>query len=274
MLDFHEKGFSPRLPIVTLSSGSAVVLRSQGMPNFQWVRSLGPISGGSVLLRGGECSEKNCLAGISHFLDNRARPHKNREASTMSKSYAPKDAARKRRGTRRKATSKVIAEKARDKHQQTRPKVMAERNSLPAIAVWELGDAHRGIAAQFEKFCDTQAPDTMREFAERSVAQTREVYEHSKNTLQSVLESWRNSFGTTGQGVTALNQKIIDMAERNIDTSFDLAMDLCRAKNLAEVMELQTAYWQKQFGELKTLADEVRRRSAKTRVGAGVARRT
>ena len=66
----------------------------------------------------------------------------------MSKSYAPKDAARKRRGTRRKATSKVIAEKARDKHQQTRPKVMAERNSLPAIAVWEVGDAHRGIAAQ------------------------------------------------------------------------------------------------------------------------------
>ena len=59
----------------------------------------------------------------------------------MSKSYAPKDAARKRRGrTRRKATSKVIAEKARDKHQQTRPRVMAERN-LPAIAVWEVGDA-------------------------------------------------------------------------------------------------------------------------------------
>ena len=176
----------------------------------------------------------------------------------MSKPYAAKDAARKRRGTRRKATSKVIA----------------ERNSLPTIAVWELGDAHRGTAAQFEKFRETQVPDKMRELAERSVAQTREVYEHSKNTLQSVLESWRNSFGTTGQGVTALNQKIMDMAERNIDTSFDLAMDLCRAKNLAEVMELQTAYWQKQLGELKTLADEVRRRSAKTRVGAGVARRT
>ena len=46
----------------------------------------------------------------------------------MSKSYAAKDAARKRRGTRRKAI-----------------KVMAERNSLPTIAVWELGDAHRGM---------------------------------------------------------------------------------------------------------------------------------
>ena len=170
----------------------------------------------------------------------------------MSKSYAPKDAARKRRGTRRKATSKVIAEKARDKHPQTRPKVMTERNSLPAIAIWEVGDAHR--CRPIREVPRTQVPDTMRELAERSVAQTREVYEHSKNSLQSVLESWRNSFGTTGQGVTVLNQKIMDMAERNIDTSFDLAMDLCRAKNLAEVMELQTAYWQKQLGELKTLA--------------------
>ena len=148
----------------------------------------------------------------------------------MSKSYAAKDAARKRRGTHRKATSKVIA----------------ERNSLPTIAVWELGDAHRGTAAQFEKFRETQVPDKMREPAERSVAQTREVYEHSKNTLQSVLESWRNSFGTTGQGVTALNQKIMDMAERNIDTSFDLAMDLCEpcgGHGTADSLLAEAARW-------------------------------
>ena len=78
----------------------------------------------------------------------------------MSKSYAPKDAARKRRGTRRKATSKVIAEKARDKHPQTRPKVMTERNSLPAIAIWEVGDAHR--CRPIREVPRTQVPDTMR----------------------------------------------------------------------------------------------------------------
>ena len=56
----------------------------------------------------------------------------------MSKSYAPKDTARKRRGTRRKADVQGHRGKAREDHQQTRPKVMAERNSLPAIAVWEV----------------------------------------------------------------------------------------------------------------------------------------
>ena len=98
----------------------------------------------------------------------------------------------------------------------------------------------------------------LRAFQERSQLRIREL---------------ANSFGTAGH-VTALNQKIIELAERNIDTNFDLAMNLCRAKTLAEIMELQTVYWQKQFGELKTLTDEVRRRSAKTRAGAGVARRT
>ena len=53
----NEMQFGPRLPIVPPSSGSAVVRRSQA----QQVRSLGRISGG---LHGGECSEKDCSAGI------------------------------------------------------------------------------------------------------------------------------------------------------------------------------------------------------------------
>jgi hypothetical protein len=45
----------------------------------------------------------------------------------------------------------------------------------------------------------------------------------------------------------ALNRKIIDIAERNVSTRFDLAMSLAGARNLAEVMNLQADYWRKQF---------------------------
>ena len=45
----------------------------------------------------------------------------------------------------------------------------------------------------------------------------------------------------------ALNRRLIDIADRNINAGFDLATSLCRAKNLAEAMELQAAYWQKQL---------------------------
>lgn len=71
----------------------------------------------------------------------------------------------------------------------------------------------------------------------------------------------------------ALNSKIIDIAERNIDNNFDFAMSLCRAKNLAEVMELQAAYLRKQFGQLRSQAEEVRLLSTKAYVGAGALKR-
>ena len=49
-----------------------------------------------------------------------------------------------------------------------------------------------------------------------------------------------------GQGATALNRKVMDIAQCNIDFGFDLAKSLA-GKNLAEVIELQAAYWRKQF---------------------------
>jgi hypothetical protein len=117
--------------------------------------------------------------------------------------------------------------------------------------------------AQFEEFRDTEVPNSMRALAERSVARTRELYEHSKNTLQAVLDGWEKSFGAAGKGAVALNRKIIDIAERNINTGFDLAASLAGVKNLAEVMELQAAYWRKQFGDLSAQAEEVRALSTK-----------
>ena len=56
----------------------------------------------------------------------------------------------------------------------------------------------------------------------------------------------------------ALNRKIIDIAERNIGGRFDLATNLAGAKTITEAMEVQVAYWRKQFGELKMQAEEVR----------------
>jgi hypothetical protein len=66
-----------------------------------------------------------------------------------------------------------------------------------------------------------------------------------------------------GQGAVALNRKAIDIARRNINTGFGLAESLAGARNLAEVMELQTAYWRKQLGELAAQAREMRTLSTK-----------
>jgi hypothetical protein len=195
----------------------------------------------------------------------------------MAKSSTRKAAARKARDIHHTKDPKVAARKARVTHHKTDHKVVAEkahvqRKTAPKVAASEVRDTRRMIATQFEEFRDSRVPDTMRALAERSVAQTREVYERSKNTLQTLLESWQQSFGAAGQGTLALNRKIIDIAERNINNGFDLATSLAGAKNLAEVMEVHAAYWRKQFGNLSPQATEARALSRK--VTAGVAERS
>jgi hypothetical protein len=109
-------------------------------------------------------------------------------------------------------------------------------------------------------------PESMRALAEKSVAQTRELYVHS---FEAVLENWERFVVAAGQSTLALNRRAIDIARRNINTSFGLAERLAGAKNFAEAMELQTTYWRKQVGELAAQAGEMRTLS--TKVTASVA---
>lgn len=110
---------------------------------------------------------------------------------------------------------------------------------------------------------DTTFQDAARELAEKSAAQTREAYERSKNTLEAALDTMARSFDSLGQGAAALNRKIIEIAQRNVNSGFDLAKSLATAKNLAEIMELRAVYWRTQFSALAAQAEEVRVLSTK-----------
>jgi hypothetical protein len=74
----------------------------------------------------------------------------------------------------------------------------------------------------------------------------------SQEAIRVMTEQTRQvvqrTFEVAGQGAAAFNRSIIDLAQRNVISSFDLAKKMTEAKNLAEVVELQVAYWQKQLG--------------------------
>ncbi len=129
--------------------------------------------------------------------------------------------------------------------------------------------AARKAVARFEELArDTEVPQAMRDLAERSIAQMRETYERSKDALEGVVQSWERSFDATNQGAVALNRKIIDIAQRNINSGFDLAKGLAGAKNLAEAMQLQADYWRKHLDTLAAQAEEVRTLSAQVAADA------
>ena len=99
--------------------------------------------------------------------------------------------------------------------------------------------------------------------AETSVAQSVEAYERSKNALEAAVGAMARSFDALGQGAAAINRKIIEIAQQNVSSGFDLAKGLATATTLAEVLELRAAYWRKQFSALAAQAEEVRALSTK-----------
>jgi phasin len=136
--------------------------------------------------------------------------------------------------------------------------------SNPQAAAEQARKNYRDVTTQLGHLgLDTSVPEAVRATAEKTVAQTREAYDRSKDAFDASLTTFERSFDAAGQGAAAFNRKIIDIARRNVDTTFDLAESLTGAKTLADMVELQAAFWRKQFGILTAQAEEVRALSTK-----------
>jgi phasin len=142
--------------------------------------------------------------------------------------------------------------------------------SNPQAAAEQARKNYRDVTTQLGHLgLDTSVPEAVRAMAEKTVTQTREAYDRSKDAFDASLTTFERSFDASGQGAAAFNRKIIDIARRNVDTSFDLAQSLTGAKTLAHMVELQAAFWRKQFAVLTAQAEEVRALSTKVMADAG-----
>jgi phasin len=128
---------------------------------------------------------------------------------------------------------------------------------------------YRDVTAQLGRLgLDTAIPEGVRALAEKSVTQTRETYSRSADAFEASVATFERSFDAAGQGAAAFNRKIVDIARRNVNSGFDLAKSLAGAKSLADMVELQAAYWRKQFDILTAQAEEVRALSTKVTADA------
>ena len=139
----------------------------------------------------------------------------------------------------------------------------------PQAAADKARTAYRNMTDQLGHLgLDTTVPEGVRALAEKTVAQTRQAYDRSLDAFDASLTTFERSFDAAGQGAAAFNRKIVDIVRRNVDASFDLATSLAGAKNLADMVELQAAFWRKQFDALTAQADEVRALSTKVTAAA------
>jgi phasin len=140
---------------------------------------------------------------------------------------------------------------------------MSETYSPQAVAE-QARDTFQKAAKEFEALkLDTTVPESVRALAEKTVNQTREAYERGKEALEEAIDALERSFDAAGQGAAAFNRKLIDIAQRNLNSGFDLAKSLAGAKNLGEIVELQSAFIRHQFDVFASQAGEIQALTSK-----------
>jgi phasin len=100
-----------------------------------------------------------------------------------------------------------------------------------------------------------EIPPQMREFAEKSVEQAKQAFDgfvaaaqHAASTVETQAQSARS-------GVKEVGELAMRNAERNINTSFDFAQKLLRAKDSQEVLALHRDYVN---GQIKVLTEQAK----------------
>ena len=138
---------------------------------------------------------------------------------------------------------------------------MAETSEMPKTpmeAMEKMTESLETAAKEFDALnFDAEVPESVRSMAESILKQTREAYERGKEALDQSIDALERSFDAAGHGATAFNRKLIDIAQRNLNSSFDFAKSLAGAKTLAEIVELQSTYIRNQFEVFAGQATEI-----------------
>jgi phasin len=102
-----------------------------------------------------------------------------------------------------------------------------------------------------------EIPSDMRKFAEQSVEQARQAFGGFINAAQQAVSDMESRASTARTGAKDMSEMAMSFAQRNIMASFEFAQKLVRARDVQEVMKLQTEYIQSQMQALNEQAKEM-----------------
>ena len=108
-----------------------------------------------------------------------------------------------------------------------------------------------------------EIPPQMREFAEKSVAQAKQAFDSFISAAQHAVSTVENQTATAQSGAKEIGELAMRYAERNINSSFDFAQKLVRAKDAKEVMALHGEYVRGQIAVLTEQAKELGQQAVK-----------
>ncbi|TLP43843.1 phasin [Cohaesibacter sp. CAU 1516] len=113
-----------------------------------------------------------------------------------------------------------------------------------------------------------EVPAQVREMAEKGVEQARKAYDEFASAASEAASKAEASAESMRNGAVDLNKKALAATEESMNASFDLATNLVKAKDIQEVLELQTKYVQSQMQRFGEVARELGEAATKTAVDA------
>jgi phasin len=112
-----------------------------------------------------------------------------------------------------------------------------------------------------------ELPPEMRALAERSVEQARQAFDGFISAAHQAVTALEGQAETARKGAKDVTEKAMSFAQQNIASSFELAQQLVRAKDVQEVLRLQSDYVRKQMQVLteqaRVLGESTRKAAAK-----------
>jgi phasin len=97
-------------------------------------------------------------------------------------------------------------------------------------------------------------PSQIRELAEKNVAQAREAF---LGFIGAAAQTATGTAGTLPAGTKEAMAKAISFAEENVKATFDHAQKLIRAKDVQEILTLQTGFATSQMLAMQKQATEL-----------------
>lgn len=102
-----------------------------------------------------------------------------------------------------------------------------------------------------------EIPTQVREIAEKSVDQAKRAFEGFMDQAQKAVSTIEGQASAMQATTKDLNAKAFSFAEANVAASFEFAQRLTRAKDVNEIVKLQTEFLQSQLKAFNDQAKEL-----------------
>jgi phasin len=99
-----------------------------------------------------------------------------------------------------------------------------------------------------------EVPEMVREFAEKSVQQAKDVYARIKSAAEETTDVLEDTYTSATKGATEFNLKALETLRTNVNASFDYTSELMGSKTLADAVEFSASHMRKQFESLSAQA--------------------